>query len=396
LADRVFEAMAWTDPMPGGAQIERPRMTPLIVPVVLFSLLSPTLSNAESICDVNSTFLSAQLRARWCGESEAVTRKEAAPRKPIAVSQRKPASNEDDDEDDDEGDEEEEVVKKPPPRQAARPAARPAPTPARPVDPGQNSAQRPNPIRVEESSGCMMKQLRFAANFFPQLPAANSNIVWGGNAAGDDGDLSLYSSGFSSRSKRSIQNGRKLFEVFAYLEGPCGNTAGQDDGEIARCRRLHNAYNAKYARGTSNSGMERWKPYTLGQMKASRANGVDHCEIDNLDNAVKIPLVPLFKEIKRLFDSNEIHCRLVLKNLSVGDINSIIKHVAPTPGDAAFISPFHIFEANNRSQKKALDAAMMRLKGTGSTTIISSSGDDRATEHYGEYFSKEQFMSCGK
>ena len=94
-------------------------------------------------------------------------------------------------------------------------------------------------------------------------------------------------------------------------------------------------------------------------------------------------------EIKALYDAGQIHCRMVLKNVSVGGIDSIRANVAPTPADASFIAPFHVFEADDTGAKAGLDAAMKRLKGPGAVTIISTD-----TNHYGAAFTPDKFLTC--
>lgn len=234
---------------------------------------------------------------------------------------------------------------------------------------------------------CVTRKLTFSADDFPAIPAAGSAMVWGANATG--GDLYLdppYSPGFVSRARTAKSRG---LEVFAYLEGPCGDTGGVDDGERARCANIHQSYNNRYAPGTPNTAAARWKPFTMKQLTTSGSLGVDYCEIDNLDNNVTIPLNPLLREIKGMYDAGTVHCRLVLKNVSVAAIDSIRANVAPTPADANFIAPFHIFEDDNLAQKASLDAAMKRLKGPGAVTIISTD-----TNHYGAAFTHDSFTTC--
>src|SRR5262249_5612805 len=98
---------------------------------------------------------------------------------------------------------------------------------------------------------------------------------------------------------------------------------------------------------------------------------------------------PLLQEIKGLYDSGEVHCRIVLKNVDVDALDSIRANVASTPVDANFIAPFHIFEDDNTGKKSALDAAMKRLKGPGAVTIISTD-----TNHYGSAFTPDKFRTC--
>lgn len=237
------------------------------------------------------------------------------------------------------------------------------------------------------ADGCTSRRLRFSADALPALPPGGSAWVWGGNAT--DGEAFLdppYSDAFRARAKEAHDRGAL---VFAYLEGPCGDTDGVDDGERARCANIHAAYNRRFAPGTSSSAAARWKPYTMKQLATSGAMGVDFCEIDNLDNAVHIPVVPLLAEIKQLFDAGKVHCRIVLKNVDVESLDAIRANVAKTPADAAFLAPFHIFEADDTRDKPALDAAMRRLKGPGAVTIIS-----RDTNHYGSAFTDDTFTTC--
>lgn len=235
--------------------------------------------------------------------------------------------------------------------------------------------------------GCVERKLTFSADNFRSMPAAGSAYVWGANATG--GDLFIdppYSGDFVSRARQAHDRG---LEVFAYLEGPCGDTGGVDDGERARCANIHNTYNRRFAPGTSNTAAARWKPFTMKQLTTSGQIGVDYCEIDNLENNVTIPLNPLLKEIKGLYDAGKVHCRIVLKNVDVSGINSIRNNVAPTPADANFIAPFHIYEADDTGDKSGLDAAMKRLKGPGAVTIISTD-----TNHYGSAFTSDKFLAC--
>lgn len=231
---------------------------------------------------------------------------------------------------------------------------------------------------------CVERQLRFSADELPGLPAAGSAYVWGGNATG--GESAPYSSEFKSRASAAHQRG---LQVFAYLEGPCGDTGGVDDGERARCEGIHQSFNAQNAPGTPNTAKARWKPFTMYQLTTSGQVGVDYCEIDNLSNNVTIPLNPLLREIKTMYDAGQIHCRIVLKNVEASDIDGIRANVAPTPAAANFIAPFHIFEADDTSQKSELDAAMVRLKGPGAKTIISLD-----TNHYGGSFTHDKFLAC--
>jgi hypothetical protein len=235
------------------------------------------------------------------------------------------------------------------------------------------------------SGTCTERRLTFSADSLPSVPAAGAAFVWGGNATGGEG-TARYSSAFLARAQLAHTRG---MPVFAYLEGPCGDTGGVDDGERLRCENLHNAFNRQNAPGTPNTAKARWKPYTMKQLTESGANGVDYCEIDNLENAVTIPLNPLAREIKALYDAGKIHCRLVLKNVDESGLDSLRAEVAPTPAAANFIAPFHIFEANNTSEKASLDAAMVRLKGAGAKTIISTD-----TNHYGSAFTNDRFRAC--
>jgi len=234
---------------------------------------------------------------------------------------------------------------------------------------------------------CENRKLTFSADDFPAMPPASAAYVWGANAT--SGDLYLdppYAPDFLAHARDARSRG---LEVFAYLEGPCGDTDGVDDGERARCANIHNSYDARFAPGTPNTPQARWKPFTMKQLTTSGQLGVDYCEIDNLDNNVTIPLNPLLQEIKGLYDAGTVHCRLVLKNVSVAALDSIRAHVATTPADAEFIAPFHIFEDDSAAQKPALDAAMKRLKGPGAVTIISTD-----TNHYGAGFTKDTFLTC--
>lgn len=236
-------------------------------------------------------------------------------------------------------------------------------------------------------SACVRRKLTFSADDFPQFPAGRSAYVWGANAT--DGEEFLdppYSKDFISHAKEAH---RRKLEVFAYLEGPCGDTGGVDDGERSRCKNIHNAFNRRFAPQTPDTPKARWKPFTMEQLKRSGEVGVDYCEIDNLANNVTIPLNPLMKEIKGLYDSGKIHCRIVLKNVSRDELESLKAHVAPTPKEADFIAPFHIFEDDNTGQQRALTDAMKDLKGDGAVTIISLD-----TNHYGSKFTNDAFTTC--
>jgi hypothetical protein len=258
---------------------------------------------------------------------------------------------------------------------ASMPSPMPSPTPSAPsVDSGAPIPQQT----------CVQRQLKFSADFFPPMPAAGSAFVWGGNATG--GGAAIYSSDFLA--KVQIAKARNI-PVFAYLEGPCGDTGGVDDGERARCANIHNTFNQQNSPSTPNTPQARWKPFTLKQFTESGALGIDYCEIDNLSNNVTIALNPLAREIKTLYDTGKIHCRLVLKNVEASDIDSLKADVAPTPEAANFIAPFHIFEADNTSQKSELDAAMVRLKGPFAKTIISTD-----TNNYGSAFTNDTFRAC--
>jgi hypothetical protein len=234
------------------------------------------------------------------------------------------------------------------------------------------------------SQDCSDRKLTFSADNFPSVPAGGSAMVWGGNATG--GADVLYSDEFVAKARSAQSRG---IPVFAYLEGPCGDTGGVDDGERARCQAIHRKFNRNNAPSTPDTALARWKPYTFQQMKDAKANGVDFCEIDNLNNNVNVPLIPLAKEIKRMYDAGTITCRLVLKNVPVDEIDDLKSQVAPTPADADFIAPFHIFEADDTSEKSRLDAAMVRLKGQGAKTIISTD-----TNAYGSAFTRDTFKVC--
>jgi hypothetical protein len=252
---------------------------------------------------------------------------------------------------------------------------------------GQDVSSALTPPSAPPPDGCMERKLRFSADDLPSLPAAGSAFVWGANATGGDQFLDPpYSDAFLARTRDAHTRG---LLVFGYLEGPCGDTGGVDDGERARCRRIHNAYNHRFAPNTPDTPQARWKPFTMKQLTTSGALGVDFCEIDNLDNAVTIPLNPLLAEIKSLYDAGKVHCRITLKNVDVDALDSIRQNVAHTPADANFIAPFHIFEADDTRGKPALDAAMKRLKGPGAVTIISTD-----TNHYGSGFTPDTFLTC--
>lgn len=239
------------------------------------------------------------------------------------------------------------------------------------------------------ATSCRTETLRFSADELPVVPSASSRATWGGNATQGNHVIDPpYDDEFLASASRATARG---LHVFAYLEGPCGDTDGVDDGERARCRSLHNAYNAQFAPATPDTALARWKPFTFAQMERAEEAGVDYCEIDNLSNNVTVPLVPLMRELKERYDTGRHHCRLVFKNLSADDIATIQDEVAPTPADAAFIAPFHIYEADDTSDKAELDAAMRAIKGPGAVTIISLD-----TNHYGAAFTNDSFTSCGR
>ncbi len=237
-------------------------------------------------------------------------------------------------------------------------------------------------------SACIDETLVFSADDLPVVPAAGSRKVWGANATqGNHVTDPPFDEDFLRAADRA--SGRGL-RVFAYLEGPCGDTGGVDDGERARCRALHADFNAQFAPATPDTALARWKPYTLAQLEQSGSFGIDYCEIDNLSNNVTIPLVPLLRELKQRHDDGLDHCQIVFKNLSVDDLAAIKEEVAPTLAEAAFVAPFHIYEAEDLSEKAALDAAMQNLKGPGAVTIMSLD-----TNHYGAAFTPDTFKSCG-
>lgn len=234
---------------------------------------------------------------------------------------------------------------------------------------------------------CSQRKLRFSADDLPAVPAAGGGLVWGGNATGGGDVLDPpYAADFLQAAERAHQ-AHAL--VFAYLEGPCGDTGGVDDGETTRCADLHRSFNDQFAPGTPDTALARWKPFTMRQLRESGRLKVDFCEIDNLDNNVTVPLIPLLREIKGLFDSQQVACQLVLKNVTVEDIDAIRAQVAPTPADAAFLAPFHIFEADDESAHEELGAAMVRLKGPGAVTIVSTD-----TNAYGSAFTDDTFLTC--
>jgi hypothetical protein len=261
-----------------------------------------------------------------------------------------------------------------------------------PRTPSSTPAPAPTPDSSGDGSGppatagsaCVERTLTFSADDYPSVPASGSAFVWGGNAT--NGESEPYAAGFLSKATEAKSRGG---EVFAYLEGPCGDTNGVDDGERDRCAGIHRAFNAQNAPNTPDTPVARWKPFTMEQLARSGEVGADYCEIDNLANNVTIGLNPLLAELKGLFDAGKIHCRLVLKNVDVDKIDAIREKVAPTPADANFIAPFHIFEDDNTGQKAALDDAMVRLKGPGAVTIISTDSN-----HYGSAFTPDKFLTC--
>lgn len=253
------------------------------------------------------------------------------------------------------------------------------------------SASRRGPASTEGGK-CQNRQLKFSADRFPAIPARGTPSIWGGNANG--GSAQLYSSAFLTKVKEAKLAGH---QTFAYLEGPCGDTAGKDkDGEKARCAKTFSAFNKRNAPGTPNTSLARWEPFTFQQLKASGKNQIDHCEIDNLNNNVKVPMIPFLTKYKKLYDSGEIHCKLVLKNISAREIASYKSTFSSQARGVDFISPFHIFEAYSFSQRDSLNSAMRSLKGAGAVTIISASPGNRdaATNNYGSYFAKETVRTC--
>lgn len=242
------------------------------------------------------------------------------------------------------------------------------------------------PVPTSTGGACTQRKLTFSADDLVAVPSGAA-WVWGGNATG--GELYLdppYAPDFMARAKTAHARGQ---QVFAYLEGPCGDTGGVDDGERARCANIHGTFNAHYAPGTPNTAKARWKPFTMKQLTTSGTVGADYCEIDNLDNNVTIPLNPLLKEIKGMYDAGQVHCRIVLKNVDASGIDSIRANVAATPADANFIAPFAIYEADDTGEKSSLDAAMRRLKGAGAVSIVSLD-----TNHYGSAFTHDTFTTC--
>ncbi|MFN0246825.1 MAG: hypothetical protein ACKV2T_07940 [Kofleriaceae bacterium] len=238
-------------------------------------------------------------------------------------------------------------------------------------------------------ASCRNEKLVFSADELPTVPSASSKKTWGGNATqGNHVTDPPYDADFLAYATRAKQRGLR---VFAYLEGPCGDTGGVDDGERARCRNLHNNFNDEFAPDTPDTALSRWKPYTFAQMARAEEAGVDYCEIDNLSNNVTVPLIPLMQELKELYDTGEHTCRIVFKNLSADDIYAIKDEIAPTEEDAEFIAPFHIYEADDTSDKADLDEAMRDIKGTGAVTVISLD-----TNAYGSDFTPDTFRSCGR
>lgn len=251
---------------------------------------------------------------------------------------------------------------------------------------GENGDDASSSSAASSSRACTARTLRFSADALPSVPAG-AGFVWGGNATAGERLLDPpYASDFLARARQARARGQ---QVFAYLEGPCGDTGGVDDGERARCAGIHTAYNRRFAPGTPDTAEARWKPYTMKQLTMSGELGIDYCEIDNLENNVRLPLNPLLREIKALYDAGTIHCQLVLKNVGVTALDGIRANVAPTPGDARFLAPFHIFEADDTREKASLDAAMRRLKGPGAVTIVSLD-----TNAYGSAFTKDTFTTC--
>lgn len=234
---------------------------------------------------------------------------------------------------------------------------------------------------------CAIKKLRFSADEFRAVPAAGSKIIWGGNATqGNHVIAPPFDSEFLQRLKLANQRG---VETFGYLEGPCGDTGGVDDGERDRCAKLHRDYNRRYSPNTPNTAIARWKPYTFAQMTVAKTVGLDHCEIDNLNNNVNVPLIPLLKEIKNKFNKGEIGCRLVLKNVDISEMRLIKSQVAPTVKEADFLSPFHIFEDDTTRRKAALESAFKAIKGPRAVVIISTD-----TNAYGSSFTPDSIETC--
>ena len=265
-------------------------------------------------------------------------------------------------------------------------AACSAPSEGDAASPPEDAAQATTVATAADGAGCVTRRLRFSADDLTAVPSGSA-FVWGGNATGGEAFLDPpYAADFLSRARQAHARSQ---QVFAYLEGPCGDTGGVDDGERTRCANLHRSFNRRFAPATPDTAMARWKPYTFAQLRRSGELGVDYCEIDNLENAVRIPLNPLMREIKSLFEAGEVHCRLVLKNVSVDALASLRTSVAPTPADARFLAPFHIYEADDTSEKAELDAAMRRLVGPGAVTIVSLD-----TNHYGSRFTQDTFTTC--
>lgn len=441
-----------------GNQKEFTVKNPLLLASLFTLLTLPRFAHAEdALCDPANGFLTPEMRERWCGEKPTQVIMRWPSNAKVVAANRQVASDyeddyndsngwanrqfnqHDDDEDedgrqyrrrqqgDDDGDEDEQ-----PRRRQAQPKVKPRPQkkPKRPAPPPQEEEQQPqqkdeeqeqpapppppapkptkpkprpveepkpeeqSPAREEEGDrgACSMKELTFSADFFRPIPAKGSGLVWGANATEGNAVIDPpFSAAFLSRVKQAHANG---IEVFAYLEGPCGDTNGKDDGERARCANLHNKFNRQFAKGTPNTPVARWKPYTMYQLKQTKKYKIEYCEVDNLSNNVTIPLVPFLKDYKKLFDKGEIYCRLVLKNVSATQIQQIVKQVAPEQNQAGFVAPFAIFEADSESPKSGLNAALRRLKGTSSSTIMSVG--NWASDHYGQRFSPARFMTCVK
>lgn len=269
-------------------------------------------------------------------------------------------------------------------REPEKPRRRPpSPRPADATVDEQTPAERF--IARGDETSCRSRKLIFSADYLPPVPGRNPSVIWGGNATG--GGASLYSPAFLSRVKKAKENGH---QTFAYLEGPCGNTGDKDpDGEVARCARIHNAYNRSNRNGNSGSQEARWEPFTFKQLTESGKHKIDHCEIDNLENNVTIPLMPFLDKYKRMYDAGQIHCKLVLKNIAAPRIDEIKRRYAGQKGGVNFISPFHIYEARHHGQRSRLNQAMRELKGPGAATIISTN-----TYKYGSAFTEEMIRTC--
>jgi hypothetical protein len=202
-----------------------------------------------------------------------------------------------------------------------------------------------------------------------EVPAAGSAVIWGGNAMAGEG--SAYGHPFTEQFLSKLRQAKEhKLETFGYFEGKCGNTDGVDTGEKKNCA----------SKGISDWNGEGWKEFTWQQLKGSGQIGLDHCEVDNIPEDY---LMKFLEEYKTKFDSKEIRCRLVLKNVNAGQMEQVAAKYSGAQAD--FISPFSIFESKGGQNP---EAAFKKIKPNGKVIVSTSSGA------YGTGFGDGQVPSC--